>query len=806
MLIYGDGKGNEDVVDPVTNTRYSTSSFVHYLLLMMGLPYIIRHVDVSSDTDKGEIEAILSSAMVTGATLVSYSDNKIKIVWVEGCTYHDLKHARIENGPSLLKRLGAFFTATYVHGTFSTKKVSVKVTPVPPVAVPYHDGRVFMSRRLFELMLKDTRKRLEKEGKVQDVDAKIKELDEQVHNIRGLILGYLIKGDVIVVDNLEADLVIVDPDNNLKQEVQGVHADKVSIILTPRHQWGNVRLDRQTLSMLGDWLFDEQFLKNALVAKVDRYISAVRRGRSVTGLLPERDDLAYDAIASMEDRKSAFIHAMGTLNESVYLSQMNAMSVVKGENKVRRPDDRIKRYPVPFAVRMYLRNSRDYATVYGTELKVGVNEAHFTPFGIVLPDIMRLGGKLVAEAIRLQLRAHGGGDWDDNRNNHLRVAEDSDEFFDIAPGDIIIIGIRQPIGAVFVDGVLYVEFVINKVSKKSIPALLRHFDVESVDDIPRIRMANRPKSVMEIPEDAEPEWTPQGKVVEGEYDFDTLLADAQAAILSDWGYGVHADQLMPAARLGVDLGFFATEEDWIDTAKTGGAIDRQVLAARSDEDAITLKESGVAFDPYEAKRLGFYDWKARRYLDGIRIKEGIITSLVEFHKEEMVRFHEAAAAHLKEISSARKERAPLMIDSASVNRHRILTAGGKTVSRPGLVPALLARLHTEENIVRYEYGVDYDAYYKQNLDNETAKRVIARMVDAINEGKMTPERARAFVLESFLYADEAIVPAKKAEGGKVFTHGERLLFSKEMFPKLMRALEQAVDHEVWIPIQISEED
>lgn len=789
--------------DFATEVMYKSKAYLHAILQDVlvqqgGGKYALRIFPIIAGEDADEYTNQVKK-IAAKATISYTTDSAVVVIWVFGLdnkqlSWLDVPGIKFKNSSKMAKRLAMMGTSSYLFGRFNLVitdgamayrkgTLSARLYEVSEEQLPYEDGRSYIRKEFVDHLVSKMAKRLQAEGRSEDyINRKVDQVSGRAFNIRALLPDALLKGDVIVVDDLDVDMLI--PTENFKSEVHGTVDGSVLLQMFTQEQWGAVRANRQTVSLFYDNLFairtpgrknSKGLIKDALTDVMDRYFDSVQAGKPI--FTTKVDDLAPSQLKNMQVRLQRFFGLTGSLNESFYLTQRNAQSVVNmmTPKHSHKQDDRIQDYPVPFALRSSIRAEVDYERVYGMEAPNGINEVAFTPFGAILPDTISLAGEVVKAATGLLLRVFGGADWDDHAEFHIRRASQDSELFGVKKNDIVAFIARNPIG-VSSDGTnVYAEYYVLKVAQSSVSMLLHEFNLKSAAGLPSLSFDGLIPSIVEMPE-MTPSWTPGQSDVPSAYEIGQVYATIDAVRDAVGVYGVHSNQMMAAGRHRFPFTFVAPEESFVDAAQqTRLPEDLAFIGSHNEAFKGWLTSSNIIFDKWEARRLGFFDNETKQFT--VPVEDGVFSDLVEFHTHLVDIFTASSVEHIKGLVPVHRERA----EAFGYNKF----------------PYVLTKLREEENRIMREIG-DRDLYFAEH-QSDASDWVIHRMSQAVKDGNLTKSRAREMLMEAFV---NHVRNLSNTSGTWPYSNGDRLLYHGRMFDMLLKVIEEAQEAGSWFPLSL----
>lgn len=776
----------DGVVDPDTISKYTMPNHYRYFLLdEESSEWVLRIYPIPNAERLGfaETDARLrwifadmkafgtSIAYVTkdqSFTAISFRENGKPRAWDPhklGLA-PKLRTMRIEMSPKSPKRLAMLGTQTYLNGRFDVRFVT-EDTPRRDGALTIHvtphiegecheDGEYYIHPQLRDDLVRRVYYRVAKDDK-----AKAKQLRRKLHgaayNARVVTEIGVLKGDVVVSWDIKADIHVCEC--NIKPEIMG-EAGVARIQMFPQEQKDQVVTNRQTISSFYEWLFavptpgvgdSEGLVKDALVDQFDRYIKEFRSGKLMSHMNPtlrEEDD----SIKSMHQKMVRWVRSGRNMKESLWLTMMLAGQIVDMNNPLH-DEDRKRRFPVPYAYRVSLRNVTSYRMAFGGEPMLTDNEAFIDEsIGLIVPDATFVD---VAEVL-------GGADKDDHVEVHYRIAEDDDEFFGITAGDIVMVLIRNPVGISSDGKRVASEYYILRVAGFQADA--------GTHELPTIRMADRPLCTAEL-KLPEPTFVETEPDLPKHYSKEYFIDQVYVATSIQGVYGTHANQMMVCALYGIPFKFVAPEETFVDVCQqTRAEVDLEFIKQYNADNLDHIVDARVPLDPFVIWRLG---------LEGSEevIEEpGIVSELVAYHRAQVQRFIAAANLHIRSVLTELKTR---------YQDHEV-------TCRVANVPYLIAGIQSKET--EYREANNLVDEYLSHTDWEKIGDIVA---DRLNEleaaGQFTREVANQRIREAYGWIWNHRVVESRFPGATVknmFTGHDAEFMRGRMFYRLIEALNE----------------
>lgn len=781
-----DGKWNKPYTKPA---GYADGSL---LTAAAGLKYEAR----AYRTDMDNIRACFDEVKSVGTpTMLQPTSSGFAAIWI----YDEDGNVRPWMDPfgedglfslnmkaKVFKRISLFMSDAWLWNYFADEQdVNIKVIKTAP-GNRGHDGNVYISHSFRERLISKMIERADDKKEAAERAMELREHD--VYNIRVVTPFGLIKGDAVVGKTDGYDIIVHAPDN-LKDELsikKGVYAQ-----LIPHVQYESVRTDRQALSFAGEWLFmvptpgrvnSLGLIKDALIDHIDTLISKLRRGIPIDF---DRGTAEEDELESMKRRRDAFYKATGSLNESIYHLQMMADSVVRSLTPYKEENsDKKRRFPVPFASRVCLRTEAAYEFAYKDNLgswghkddvrsKLAGNNIAFTPIGFVISDEVR---DTVLDAL-------GGADLDDAAAVHIRIAGDNDEFFGIKKGDIVAVIIRPPSASTNGAHEYWVSNISTEhyTSRKVFMKMLKRFGINNLAEagrkLPVVRLGeHRPTNIMEI---ELPESTMDWQEPELPDTYTKLFVANHVLMVTKYAhvYGAHASISMACAEADFPTPWHDAEEEWVDAAmQKPYEPNMEMMDLANDADRDLIIAAAPTMEPWYAKRAGLYQFG--NYL--VPVEEGLMSELIEFHREQVDRYAEAAREHIANVAEVHTKRAA----DHEVNLFTV-RAGSTELKQWGQQPYLMAELLGAVKLRSRDMDIK-DVVSDESIMDKVTDSVYDRMMNK------AADKADELIMESFFHSHLAL-KKQTIDGStdvRVFAAGDHHLMFGQLFVHLLGLLRE----------------
>jgi hypothetical protein len=537
----------------------------------------------------------------------------------------------------VMKRLAMLGTKSYLNGKLEVVFVEddeyyahvpgvlfVRILETPEDMEPYVDGS-FQARN-------DLREDLLDLSAVEDAEKAhyiyVTHMEEtDAANARIILPEHgTLKGDAEFCELLNADIVAYDC--NLFSSITTKDGSGL-LQFTPQEQLGSVRTNRQSIAHFWDLLFavdtpnrkDTQGLvRDAFRDEIDDNIETFRAGDPLSFVAPAARD-EEDAIQSVQTKIMKWHRSGHSLNESLYL--LMAMATQRLDMWTPRNGDNVEkkrtRLPVPFALRVSLRNETSYNMVRGEHPKLSPGECFIDPtLGIIVSDY---DWHPVIDSL-------GGADKDDHVEVHFRRVTGDHTFLDIEfrDGDIAMFLIRNPIGLAcdwdgdpdtYDEARVGSEYYILKPNSAFAANIKLYFG----KDLPEIYLAARPTHILELdlPQGLQPRKPDQPDTYTKSYFHEQIKAASRSQMV----YDIHSATMRKFKLLGIKFEFLAKEEFFIDVcAQWRNPSDIRRIVESNEEYGKMLP------DPPEPT---------------------VLDEIAHFHAQQVLRFSNAVKVHIKEI-------------------------------------------------------------------------------------------------------------------------------------------------------------
>lgn len=331
--------------------------------------YTLKSAKLSDIARSNTLMAEITDILMKDKTLslASVNDEKISLLW-----FHDYpgwmafaQPLGIEIKPSgkIAKRLTVLTRLAYLTMVVPSGSLNVRVVTVDDYAdtglsddviVKMLDGANVVAEDVLETMITNGREKIEQifktsiknEGNPWLMAQVTRRVDEAgSHSIRFLNAQGQVKGDCFVAPREQMggyDLIYFE--DNLKDELKSTNVDYLLLEPHPRSAKHTVYSDDQSLSWLGEWLFPNDQLTNAMMDLVDITYNSIKEGKwpkffSAVDLLddPTKTLSGYQKQMLMFDREG-----LG-LGSSIFLLNRISQGIISHLTSKRR-------FPIPCAM------------------------------------------------------------------------------------------------------------------------------------------------------------------------------------------------------------------------------------------------------------------------------------------------------------------------------------------------------------------------------------------------------------------------------------------------------------------------
>lgn len=687
---------------------------------------VVRRYDKINDENRNNIQAEMAQM---NPTFVYRSGTKPVVMTVmdrdeDGKfttrAWNDLRVFQVNENvdnfqPKLFKRLAILSAKSYLFdqaldlSQFDVRYVNKKIKGT--------DGEIYISQRLRDHLIDLMVFRMEADPIKAARLAKKMKKTWVFSNFRMVTDKGLIKGDAIVMQpwmahKYQSD-VVVFPDN-LKTELVG-NAVVAPVTMQPKGQYKPVRTNRQVLGMLGEFLYGEDYIlvRNAMIAHIDGLIEQLHNGT----LVPSYRNAEYgDPIESITDKAHYWVNSGLSMNATGFLTAMVGENVVKSMTPEEKDDDKKRRLPVPFAKIVSIRSENSMRMAYGSNWeKLPDGTVYFDhKYGIVVADDIFDEFMLIA----------GGGDLDDTVDAHLRISPIDIPVFGVKRGDMVAVCVRNPVGVVSNGSEIGIEYQIRPV----------HGMYEMV---PMLNI-NRPKSVIEVELDSEPQFQLADDLENGN-EYSKKFVWSMLNGLPEDAFGSFVNLMITFAYAGIPFPYIAAMEDVVDACQqTMNPVDIDEVAKIVEQLKLILAdgmlEMGVEVDYHLLRRLGMMK-REFRYIHHLADKDGDFCRLIAFHKSEVERFADELEATVTRINDSYSGR-------QFVKRFANDSYGHWSDNKT----------RTFMSQVRRESGKDFHARDMSESDrNEFGKLLYSKWEEKVADGAMSLDLLLETTAEGFAY-------------------------------------------------------
>lgn len=767
--------------------KYQTPDlYIHYLLNREAEEWIMRVYELPNANDEDYLEdrrALFADLKEFGPsvgwakdgklTVVKFFDNGVARPWDpdKEDIAPDLKSIAIGMSLKTSKYMSMFSQATYYNGSFITIFLDedddryyeheegvlfVRVTNLPEDEAYLQDGHFFVRPEVRNEMVRAAHERIlphdpEKARRVRRAGMKAKAFNGRMPTNIGTF-----KGDTLVSYALNCDVQIDQV--NIKPDIRTRVMGEGLFQMFPQEQNGAVFTNRQSVANFYSSLMDvptpgrdgHNLIKDALTDYIDGLIDQFRSGE----LMFHIDSLGrdeQDSIRNVFEKLEAWVESGMSLNESVYLLMMQAGQVMDMHTPPDSEQDKRRRFPIPFASRHSIRNAKTYEMVFGIKLDLEFGEFFVDPdYGIIMSD----------ETYRVAAPIWGGADLDDHVELHYRVAEGDHSYFThINDGDIVAVGIRNPIGVVSNGTDIGTEYFVLKASAIEMVDLPARFG-----DLPTLEMDKLPLCSDEV-DLPEPQWIPEEPTVPDEYNKSYLRDQINLRSLAQAAYGTHVNLYMTARMYDIPFDFVAPEEDIVDLFQQKPYTDGLLYWEQDNQKMREIiATSGIALDFWSKKRCGLGRDKR------VKTQPGTYTDLIDFHREQVDKFEVKAKKHINLIKQGMEAR----YAEVRVPRN----------------PILLQRLQVAENRYRETNGL-VDSRLSYNDFEMIGNYVMDRLTEMENNtnSSQTPDITREQFLEAYAWVWHNIKPSFRTNSVRsLYFNTDQKLMMGAMFDKLIEIL------------------